>query len=486
MKRQSTPVSRGNGTGLMSAPIRALMSSDPSTIAPGESVREAARRMRERNISCLPVCRERALVGIVTLRDLRDKVVADDLSGDTPVEAVMSRDVVSVPVDGTGFDALLLMSRKGVAHLPVHDDGRLVGIVTNTDFLRKQTASAVYMASDIGKCDSVDGIAAVVARVPELLLHLVDSGAHAEQIGHLVSAISDAATRRLLALARSRLGAPPIDWAWLACGSQGREEQSGVSDQDNCLILSDDFDAQAHGAYYEALARFVNDGLNASGYAYCPGEMMASNPRWRQPLATWRHYFRSWIEQPEPMAQMLASVMFDLRVIDGNPALHGDLQRQSLERARGNGIFVAHMVSNSLTHRPPLGLFGGLSIARRGEHAGTVDLKLGGVVPITDIARVFALSAASPALNTWARLRAARGAGLLSESGSRDLLDAFGFIADTRLRHQAEQARRGEKPDNHLAPSELSGLERRHLRDAFRVVKTIQASLSSRHQIGAR
>jgi CBS domain-containing protein len=269
-----------------------------------------------------------------------------------------------------------------------------------------------------------------------------------------------------------------VPYLWLACGSQGRQEQTGVSDQDNCLIL-DDAATPPDDAYFSELAKFVSDGLDEAGYFYCPGDMMATNIKWRQPLRVWRQYFRGWIATPDPEAQMLASVMFDLRPIGGTEALFADLQEQTLANAAKNSIFVAHMVSNSLKHQPPLGLFRGFATVRSGEHKNTIDLKLSGVVPVVDLGRIYALTGQLTQTNTRARILAAIEARTVSASGGRDLLDAYDMIADTRLAHQAAQIKRGEKPGNFMRPADLSDFERSHLRDAFVVIKTMQNAAGS-------
>jgi CBS domain-containing protein len=371
------------------------------------------------------------------------------------------------------------------AHLPITSDGRLAGILTKTNLLRAHSRSAVYMIGEIHRYERVADMAHVVRQIPELLVALVEGGASAHKIGRIITSICDALTHRLIALAEARLGEPPVPYVWAACGSQGRQEQTGVSDQDNCLILGDSYDEAAHGAYFKEFATIISDGLNECGYYYCPGEMMATNKEWRQPLRQWQKYFRDWIDNPGPKAQMLASVMFDLRPIHGKRELFDSLQRETLEKARKNSIFIAHLLSNALTHTPPLGFFGTFSL-EGGEHRGTINLKLNGVVPVVDIARVYALEAAITEVNTHRRLEEGRSASVLSESGAADLLAAFEFIAMVRLRHQARQIRAGKKPDNYMAPDEISHLERDQLKKAFQVVKTIQAALSNARQIGAR
>jgi CBS domain-containing protein len=205
--------------------------------------------------------------------------------------------------------------------------------------------------------------------------------------------------------------------------------------------------------------------------------MMATNPRWCQPLRVWRGYFASWIAKPSPEAQMLASVMFDLRPIGGAERLFADLQEGTLAAASKNSIFVAHMISNALKHTPPLGLLRGFATIRSGEHKNTLDMKHNGVVPVVDLGRVYALQGRLTPVNTRARLEAAQAAGVLSQSGGQDLMDAYDLIAETRLNHQADQIRAGGRPDNYLSPSSLSDFERSHLRDAFVVIKSLQSAL---------
>jgi CBS domain-containing protein len=223
----------------------------------------------------------------------------------------------------------------------------------------------------------------------------------------------------------------------------------------------------------------VSGGLDRAGYVFCPGDMMASNPRWRQPLGVWRDYSRRWIAKPDPEAQMLASVMFDLRPIGGDESLFADLRRDTLARASANSIFVAHMVSNSLKHHPPLGLLRGLATIRAGEHRNRLDLKHNGVVPVVDLGRIYALTGRLEPVNTRARLEAAMEKGVLSRSGGADLLDAYDLIATARLEHQTTQIKDGAAPTNYLDPAALSDFERSHLRDAFVVVKTMQSAIGS-------
>ncbi len=463
--------------------ISEIMSAGPISVAPGDTVAEAATVMRDRHISCVLVSEGERLVGILTSGDLCGRVIAARLGPDTPVAEVMTRNPLALAPEDIGLDALVAMIEKKIGHLPVVEKGRAVGILTRSDLVSHQALSAPMLLSEIARQGDLAGLRGTIEKVPDFLAQLVGAGAEHHVVTRLVTDVTDALTRRLVAMAEAELGAPPVPYLFAVCGSQGRREQTGVSDQDNCLIL-DDAATPAHEPYFAALARFVSDGLDACGFYYCPGEMMATNPKWRQPVATWRSYFQGWIATPDPMARMLASVMFDLRPIAGEMALFEGLQAETLQAARRNSIFIAHMVANSLTHQPPLSLFRGFATIRSGEHKNTLDMKANGVVPIVDLGRLYALMGGLSPVNTRARLEAAREAGILSPDGGRDLIAAYDLIAETRLRHQAARIRAGAKPDNYLAPASLSDLERHHLKDAFVVVKTMQSAVAQgRHTV---
>ena len=469
---------RPQTTDLTTYAVDRLMKADPVTCAPDISIHTAAGMMRDRKISSVCITEQDGLKGIVTVRDMSNRVVASATSIDQPISTIMTPDPVTLEPSALGTDVLHMMMERGIGHIPITRSGKLVGIVTKTDLTRAQSTSSADLVRQIAKAEDIASMAAITARIPQLLVQLHGAGNRHDTVTRLITDIADTATRRLLAWAEEELGPPPVPYVWLACGSQGRQEQTGVSDQDNCLILSDEA-AEADMSYFARLARFVCDGLDACGYYFCPGDMMATNPQWCQPVHVWRGYFEGWIATPNPMAQMLASVMFDLRPIGGDESLFAGLQRNTLDAAAKNSIFTAHMISNSLKHQPPLGLLRGLATIRSGEHRNRLDLKLNGVVPIVDLGRIYALLGGFESVNTRARIEAAVAETIVSPTGGADLLDAYDLIADLRLEHQMNQAKTGKKPDNYLDPSDLSDFERSHLRDAFVVVKTMQSSAGS-------
>lgn len=476
-RSRSDRVSKQERQELATTQVDTFMAQNPAICGPDATVQEAAILMRDRRVSSLCVCEGERLTGILTTRDMSGKVLAAALPIDTPVREIMTPNPITLAPSSIGSDVLHVMMERRIGHVPIEEGGKLVGIVSQTDLTRFQAVSSAELVREIAQARTAEEMREVTQRIPQLLVQLVAGGSPHQVVTRLITDIADTATRRLLALGEAKLGPAPVPYLWAACGSQGRQEQTGVSDQDNCMILSDDVTEADRDGYFAELAKFVCDGLDVCGYFYCPGDMMATNPRWCQPISVWRGYFDGWVAKPNPEAQMLASVMFDLRAIAGDASLFEGLQKSTLALASKNSIFVAHMVSNSLKHTPPLGLLRGFATIRSGEHKNQLDMKHNGVVPIVDLGRVYALQGKLAEANTRARLEAAIHAGGLSQSGGRDLLDAYDLIADTRLEHQAEQVKAGQKPDNYLSPSDLSEFERSHLRDAFVVVKSMQSAI---------
>ncbi|MBU2937867.1 MULTISPECIES: DUF294 nucleotidyltransferase-like domain-containing protein [Pacificibacter] len=467
---------------LMTQHVSDLMAPSPITCPPSLSIKDCALLMRDNKVSSVAVTSEGALKGLVTLRDMTNKVLATGRSSDDTVSTIMTENPISLPSNALGSDVIHTMLEAKIGHLPIIDAGQLVGMVTQTDITGFFGSSQTQMLFDLSHANTIEEMARVTARLPEFLMQLVGAHLAHDVVTRKITDIADIVTRKLVAMYQQENGPAPVGFAWAACGSQGRREQTGVSDQDNCLII-DSAATDQDMAYFQTMAKFVCDGLDACGYVYCPGDMMAMNARWRQKLDVWESYFAGWITSPDSEAQMLASVMFDLRVIAGDEDLFLPLHAKALEAARDNSIFVAHMIANSLTHAPPLGLLRGLATIKSGEHRNHIDMKHAGVVPVVDLGRVYALQGGLLAVNTRARIDEAIEAGIISKSGGDDLMAAYDTIATARLAHQAAQVRTQTAPDNYLSPSSIPAFERSHLRDAFVIVRTMQSSLSAQ---GAR
>ena len=468
--------------GITGETVRGMIARGPVCSTSSASIREVAQKMVDERVSAMLINEGDRLVGIVTDRDIRARVVAEGLSVDRGVTEIMSPTPKTVDADAHAYEAAMLMMEKNIHHLPVTSGEDILGMVARSDFMRLETEHPLYLVADIGKQETVSGVVEACRRIPALIIAQMESEATGEQLGKFITMITDTITRQLLQIAENQLGTPPVDYAWVAMGSQGRFEQSAKSDQDNAFVLDDGWKPE-DDAYFEKMAKIVNDGLHECGYVYCPGDVMASNPKWRRPLKTWKQYFHHWITVPEKKALMHANIFFDLRIVKGKAELVDELKSSIRDDARKNELFLALMAKNAMNFQPPLGFFRQFVLERSGEHKHTLDLKAQGVMPIIEIARIRSLAAGELRINTRNRLRAAAQAGEISTADAASLIDALDFIEKLRIEHQARQLQAGEKPDNHLAPKELSPLVRQNLKSAFSQVRTSQQALLNRFHL---
>ncbi len=459
-----------------------ILRRDPITATATISIHEAATIMAQQQISSLLITEGDRLSGIITDRDLRNRCLAKGLAPETAVNQIMSIVDKTITPDTTVIEAQLLMSQYNLHHLPVLDKGKLLGMVSSTDLSRLHGSSPMHLISSINKAESVDELVRHSRKLPEQQQQLISSGATAKQTGFLISTIADKLTSRLFALAEDRLGAAPVAYSWFAIGSLGRQELTSHSDQDNALILADDYDATRHADYFAKLASFVSDGLNACGFYYCPGDVMASNPEWRQPLRNWLGYFTKWVDTPEPKALLLACNFFDMRLLHGDETLFTTLQQHAVQHASKNTVFHAYLAGNAMQQHPPLGFFRQFLLIHDGKHDDTFDLKLRGLLPITDLARLFSLVEGITTVNTFERIRAVAGSPSLSKEGADNLYDALELISSLRLQHQVDQFVHGEPMDNFVNPAKLSGIQRGHLKDVFAAIRAVQDTVSLRYQ----
>jgi len=458
--------------------VSEAMSANIISASPNASIREAAELMKSYRISALLIQQNERLVGILTDRDLRSRVLAKGIADDVKVEKVMTKSPHCIDADSHLYDAHLKMLSEGVHHLPVTNELKTVGILTLSDILRANNAEPLSLIRAINRADSVEALSSAAKNLPGLVVKLIERDARAIDIGKIITSFSDGLTKRLLKLAERKFGSPPCDYAWLAFGSQARQEQVLGSDQDNALLLPDDIDID--DVYFKNLAEFVNDGLDLCGMPYCPGDIMAKNNKWRQPLKIWKEYFNHWIVEPSPKAVMHSSIFFDMRHIAGSSELTHQLHEYVLRKAKSNTIFLAMMCDNALLHSPPLGFFKTFVLENDGDHNHTLDLKKRGTIPVVDIARNYALSASLKPLNTIERLQAMQDSGVMSKEMAFSLIDAHEFIAGIRLDAQGKQFREKIKVDNYLDPKELSTLVRHQLKDAFKIVRDAQSAMLAR------
>lgn len=469
---------------LMSTSVESLLDRDPVVTSRETSLKQAAMIMSEASVSSILVMDGEKSVGIVTDRDIRQRAVAQGLSFDTKIESIMTETPISIRHDQLAFEALLVMLRHNVHHLPVLKYHHPVGVLALSDILRYESRNSLFVVSRIFHQQTVDELTALTGEVRASFVRMTKEDANSHMIGSAMSAIGRSYKQRLLDLAEQQFGPPPIPYCFLALGSMARQEQFVVTDQDNALVLDNRFDPIKHDAYFEKLATFVCDGLAKCGYTYCTGGVMATNIRWRQPLRVWQDYFSEWIDSPTPESLLTSNIFFDLDGVYGQNEFAETLRALIAKKAKGNSRFLASMARNALLRTPPIGFFKDFVLETDGRHTRAMNLKRRGTAPLTDLIRVHALAIGSRNRNSFDRLQDVIKANILPPGRGRDLQDALEFISMVRVRNQANDITNSQEPDNSVEPGMLSDFERKNLRDAFLILSHAQKYLKFRYQPG--
>jgi len=454
----------------LAEPVKGFMR-EPLSADLGTSVGEAAGLMSRADLSALLIKGPGGeALGLVTDHDLRDRVVARGLDAGRPVFEVMSSPLLTVPPGTQGHEALLLMREKGIQHLAVADPGgSVLGLLRGQDLLQADRYPMALLVRAIREASRPEEVIAQRRRLPILVKALVDSGARPGHVCRAVTGVSDAVTEKLLAFALAGLGEAPAPFAFLVLGSQGREEQTLISDQDSALVydLPEGSDPEAVHSYCLALAERVGGWLEAAGYPACKGGMMARNPRWCRSLRGWKAHFSGWIHLAEPQNLMEFGTFYDFRCIHGDASLAAELRDHIRRELAATPAFLGHLAQEAMQYKTGTGFFGGL--VPHGQRS--LDLKEF-LAPIVHIGRLYALRHGFPETDTTSRFRRMKESGHLSATAHEDLLQGYDLLMALRLRHQAE-GQAANLPGDNLV--ELKGLT--HLEESLLKQVSAQAAL---------
>jgi CBS domain-containing protein len=457
----------------MMGPLSALLRREPISVAPEATLREVFETMERERVGSVIVGDGQ---GIFTRQDVIGRVVLPGLPLDTPIAAVMTAPLVTLDAQASAAEAMLLMAGRGIRHVPVMRDGRLAGVVTERDLFVLQRQSMRAIGDAIATAGSVEALARAAADIRAWSGALVAQGVAAGFVTRLISRLNDQLTSRVIGLEAERLGVPIGQSCWLALGSEGREEQTIATDQDNGLVLPDGAGAAERDRLL-GLAEAVNRALDACGYPLCQGGIMASNPRWCLEASDWCALFDGWIGRGDPESLLAANIFFDFRPLAGDGSLATMLRDHVTQRAAANARFLKQMSDNALRNGPPPTWTRGLIGQLLGGESARIDLKLHGTAPFVDGARVLALAHGIRQTGTAERLEALAEAGVLQAGETRSWIDAFQFLQSLRLRVQQEPVDPSSRNPNLIDTQTLSALDRRILKEAFRQARTLQQRL---------
>jgi CBS domain-containing protein len=456
----------------LARPLGDLIQREAVTCPVEASLREAIGRMREHAVRSIVLVDDRLRArGILTLNDLRDRVLLDEVPLATPAMQVATPDPTTLPADATAADAIQLMATSGFHQVIVTDHGRVRGIVSERDLFALQRVSLRQVHTAIRSARGIAALKHAAGDIRNLARNLLAQGVGAEALTRTIAALNDALTRQVLVLTLQNHTSIAVPWCWLALGSEGRNEQTLATDQDNAILFAaDGASVDTQRRLLLAFAREVNEALAELGFPLCAGNIMASNPAWCLSAPEWRTLFTTWLAEPTPAALLNANIFFDLRPLFGETHLADELRAWLLARTHGNQLFLRLMVANALQTEPPLGLIRAFAVD---DTDGMLDLKVRGTRVFVDAARVFALAEGIGDTGTVERLRRAGARIGVEEKHVEATVDAFQYLQVLRLRTQENAA----GTINRIDPQQLNEVDRRMLQEAFRQGRKLQQRL---------
>jgi CBS domain-containing protein len=458
-------------------PLGELIAKTPVTCAPETPLSVALERMHKMRIGSMLVTDPAGTPrGILTRYDILGRITLAQVPLSAPISQVMVHPVFTLTDQHTAQDAALLMSRYGMRHVPITREGVAVGMVSERDLFAMQKQSLKSVSTSIRAAPDVATLKLLALDIRRLASSLLGQGVHARQLTALISHLNDVLTEQLLKLKAIEHGVDLKRLCWLSLGSEGRDEQTIATDQDNALILPDDTSGESREAL-RVFAHEVNLALGECGYPLCKGGIMAGEAACCLTLAQWRERFRQWIAQGSPQDLLNASIYFDFRPLAGDSQLAVGLRQEVIQAAQGTPRFLKQMALNALTRSVPLNWRGAVDT----DEQGTVDLKLQGTAIFVDAARIYSLAHGIDQTSTRKRLEAVGPLLNLPATEYGAWVGGFEFLQILRLRIQLDSQTLTDSP-NRIVVASLNDIDRRILRESFRVARQLQQRLQLDYQ----
>jgi len=458
----------------------------PVTCSPTTPLREAVTLMHEQQVGSIVIVDvHQSPLGIFTLRDLR-QVVADGTSDfSQAIDSHMTQAPFFLTPDHSAFDAAIAMTERHIAHVCLVKDQRLCGVVSERDLFSLQRVDLVHLARTIRNAPRVENLVAIRGEIGQLVERMLAHGASSTQITHIITLLNDHTVCRVIELTLAEKGDPGVPFSWLCFGSEGRREQTLYTDQDNGILFEakDAVEAAEIRGRLLPLAQQINQSLALCGFSLCKGNIMAGNPELCLSRAEWARRFAAFIREATPENLLGSSIYFDLRVVWGDEQ-GGDFLRQNvLDQVADNRLFQRMLAENALRQRPPVGRFREFVLTRKSGEKATLDLKVQGLTPFVDGARLLALANGIHANNTLERLRQLVAKEVIEPLDGAAYEEAYHFIQQTRMQQHQLQTRENQPYSNRVDPDSLNHLDRRILRESLRQAQRLQSSLTLRYQL---
>ncbi|TCK69388.1 CBS domain-containing protein [Winogradskyella wandonensis] len=462
-------------------------SKHPITCSITTTVKEASLIMTDNHVGSIVVVEQERPIGIITDKDLRTKIATGKYNINDLVSSIMSSPVITYPKTITVAAAQIAMLRHKITHLCITEDGtantKLIGILSEHDIIVLREHNASALIKEVRRSKSSEQLKVIRNRAQDLIRRYLDQNIPIDFVARIISSINDAITQRIIDIAILKMPTkPPSKFAWLSIGSQGRQEQLLLTDQDNALVFEDvdDTALEATKFYFLELAKRINTNLETVGFELCPAEMMANNPKWCLSLTEWGNQFHKWITTPDQNNLMLCTIFFDYDYVYGDKTLVKQLSERIFQSIDSNDIFLTYLGRNALQNPPPLSFFRQFLVEADGAHKDFFDIKARAMMPLVDAARLLILSYNIKSVNNTIE-RYEKLAELEPQNKDTYLfcVDAFKDLLHFRTKQGLENKDSGRFID-------LESLDKRNrlrLKRSFKAVKNIQDLITTRFKL---
>ncbi|SHH62910.1 DUF294 nucleotidyltransferase-like domain-containing protein [Winogradskyella jejuensis] len=462
-------------------------SKHPITCSKITTIKEASIIMTDNHVGSIVVVEQERPIGIITDKDLRTKIATGKHKINDLVSSIMSSPVITYPKTITVAEAQIAMLRHKITHLCITEDGtvntKLIGILSEHDIIVLREHNASSLVKEIRRSKSSEQLKNIRNRAQDLIERYLDQNIPIDIVARIISSINDAITKRIIDIALSKMPSkPPAEFVWLSIGSQGRQEQLLLTDQDNAIVF-EDVDAQDYDktkTYFLELSDFITKDLEAVGFELCPAEMMANNPKWCLSVTEWSDQFHKWITTPDQNSLMLSTIFFDYDNVYGDKTLVKQLSERIFQSIESNDIFLTYLGRNALQNPPPLSFFRQFLVEANGEHKDYFDIKARAIMPLVDAARLLILSHNIKSVNNTIE-RYEKLVELEPQNKDTYLfcIDAFKDL----LRFRTEQGLANKDSGRFIDLESLSKGNRLKLKRSFKAVKSIQELITTRFKL---
>jgi CBS domain-containing protein len=449
--------------------------------------KDVATIMTKKKVGAILVLEKELPIGIITDTDLRNQIVTGKFPITASASQIMTSPVVCYNNNLTITQAQITLMKSDISHLCITEDGtnnsKAVGILSEHDVMVSLGNNPSVLIKAIKRAKKPKKLKSIRASIMLLLKGYIDQGIPTILTSKIITELNDACIKQIIEISLTKMSSPPpVKFAWLALGSQGRSEQLLHTDQDNALIYEDVSVAieSETKKYFLELATRINKGLFDIGYDYCPAEMMASNPKWCLSLQRWKDLVYEWITNTGKNEVLLSFIFFDFSLSYGDSTLSNSLSDYIFETIKANPIFYAHLTSGALQSPSPTGFFRDFLLEEDGANKDFFDIKNRALMPLADAARVLILFHSVKSINNTIQ-RFEKLAEL--EPDNQELYLSCAIAYKVLLKFRTIQGLSNNNSGQFIALESLTKSEKNKLKSTFKTIKELQEIITLKFNI---